>query len=129
MTVDRGNGTWFSVNSNSNPLFIYFETKSNGVCVKTENFTIQPCQSKFTFWKLKRNKNFGELIRIFQTSLNPKEIWLKLKRSLASRNFNSFSVSNLNLHPNQKLFHISHSIRVQSLVNFGAPEGGGVHNL
>jgi hypothetical protein len=86
--------------------------------VETENFANQPCQSKFTFRKVKRNKNFGEFIRIFQTSLNPKEIWLKFKSSLAYRNFNSFYVSNLNFLLKVKLFVIFHSIRVQSLVNF-----------
>jgi hypothetical protein len=97
MAVDHGNGTLFSVNSNSNPLFIYFQTKSNGARVETENFAMQPCLSQFTFWKVNTNHNIGEFLRNFQTSLSPKQIWLKFKSSIVSRNFNSFFVLNMNL--------------------------------
>jgi hypothetical protein len=33
--------------------------------METSDFTIQPCQSKFTIWKAKENKNFREFIRFF----------------------------------------------------------------
>jgi hypothetical protein len=42
--------------------------------METPDFAIQPCQSKFTFWKVKASKNFREFIRVFQTSLNPNKI-------------------------------------------------------
>jgi hypothetical protein len=32
------------LNSNSNLIFFYFQTKSNGACMETTNFTIQPYQ-------------------------------------------------------------------------------------
>jgi hypothetical protein len=38
--------------------------------METADFAIQPCQSKFTFWEAKANKNFGEFPRFFQTVLN-----------------------------------------------------------
>jgi hypothetical protein len=34
-------------------------------------FTTQPCQSKFTFWKVKANKNFGEFTIIFPSQFEP----------------------------------------------------------
>jgi hypothetical protein len=37
----------------------------------TSDFDIQPCHSKFTIWKAKANRNFGEFVRFFQISLNP----------------------------------------------------------
>jgi hypothetical protein len=43
-------------------------------------------------------------------------------------NFNSNYVVNLNLLPKGELFLISHSIRLQSLVHFGAKHSG-FHNL
>jgi hypothetical protein len=39
--------------------------------METSDFTIQPCQSKFTVWKHKANKNCGEFSRFFQTSWIP----------------------------------------------------------
>jgi hypothetical protein len=46
--------------------------------METANFTIQLCQSKFTFRKVKASKNFGEFIKFFQ-------IWLDLKFSSNSK--------------------------------------------
>jgi hypothetical protein len=37
--------------------------------METVDFAIQLCQSKFTFWKVKANKNFREFIRFFQIGL------------------------------------------------------------
>jgi hypothetical protein len=37
----------------------------------TLDFAIQPCKSKFTFWKLRENKNFREFNRFFQTGFSP----------------------------------------------------------
>jgi hypothetical protein len=90
--------------------------------METSDFAIQPCQSKFSIWKVKANKNFAEFIRFFQISLDSQKNWPKFKSSLASKNFSSNSVSNLNL------FLIFHSIILQSLVNFGALECG-FHNI
>jgi hypothetical protein len=67
--------------------------------METSDFAIQLCQSKFIFWKVKANKIFRKFIRFFQTGLDPQKIWSKFKRRFASRNFNSNSVSNLNLFP------------------------------
>jgi hypothetical protein len=39
--------------------------------METSDFFIQPCQSKFTFWKVRENKNFREFIRFLQTGLSP----------------------------------------------------------
>jgi hypothetical protein len=47
----------------------------------------------------------------------------QIQKQFTFQNFNSISGSNLNLLPKGKLFLIFHSIRLQSLVNFGAPEG------
>jgi hypothetical protein len=33
--------------------------------METANFTIQPCQSQFLFWKVKVNKNFKEFTKFF----------------------------------------------------------------
>jgi hypothetical protein len=38
--------------------------------METTNFAIQPSESKFTFWKVKENKNFSEFFKNFQTGLN-----------------------------------------------------------
>jgi hypothetical protein len=95
--------------------------------METTKFATQLYQSKFTFSKIKASKNFREFTRFFQC-LNLKQIQCKFIRNFASRNFNSNSVWNLNFLPNEKLFVIFHSIRFQSLVNFGAQEVG-FHNL
>jgi uncharacterized membrane protein len=86
--------------------------------MKTPDFAIQPCQSKFTFWKVKASKNFIEFTIVFQTSLNPKKL-AQIQESFASRNFKSNSISNLNLFPKGMLFPMFHYIGLQSLVNFG----------
>jgi hypothetical protein len=39
--------------------------------METLDFSIHPCQSKFTFGKVKANENFTEFISVFQRSLNP----------------------------------------------------------
>jgi hypothetical protein len=67
----KGNGASFSLNSHSNVLFFYFQTKSNGACMETSNLSIQPYQSKFILLKVKANKNFRKFIRFFQTCLDP----------------------------------------------------------
>jgi hypothetical protein len=51
-------------------IIFYFETKSNGTCMETSIFAIQPYQNKFTFSKVKANKNFREFIRFFWIGLN-----------------------------------------------------------
>jgi hypothetical protein len=39
--------------------------------METANFSIQLCQSKFTFWKVKTDKNFREFIRFFPNMFVP----------------------------------------------------------
>jgi hypothetical protein len=85
--------------------------------METLDFAIQPCQYKFTFWKVRANRNFQEFIRFFQTGCS------LFKSSFAVRNCNSIFVLNLNLFPKGKLFLIFHSIRLKSLVNCRAHEG------
>jgi hypothetical protein len=79
-----------SLNSNSNTLLFYFQTKSNGACIETANFAIQLRQSKFTFWKVKASKKFRKFTKFFQTCLKLKQIHCKFTSSFASRNCNSF---------------------------------------
>jgi hypothetical protein len=48
------------------------------------DFSIQPCQSKFTIWKVKVNRNFGEFVRFFRSSLTPNKFRSNLKAVLLS---------------------------------------------
>jgi hypothetical protein len=48
----------------------------------TSDFAIQPCQSKFTIWKFKANRNFGEFVRFFQINLSPNKFGSNLKAVL-----------------------------------------------
>jgi hypothetical protein len=45
----------------------------------TSDSAIYPSQSKFTIWNVKANRNFGEFVRFFQTSLNPNKFGSNLK--------------------------------------------------
>jgi hypothetical protein len=92
--------------------------------MQNANFSIQPCQSKFTFWKVMENKNFGEFIRFFPNRLAPPINLAQIQKQFDSRNCNSNYVSNLNFLPKGELFLISH---FTSLLIFGVPVS--LHNL
>jgi hypothetical protein len=39
--------------------------------METGNFAIQPCQSKFKFWKVRADKDFGGIYQIFPSMFGP----------------------------------------------------------
>jgi hypothetical protein len=51
--------------------YSFFQTKSNGASMETSEFAMQPCHSNFTLWEAKKNRDFGEFIRFYQTNLDP----------------------------------------------------------
>jgi hypothetical protein len=49
---------------------------------RQESYAKKRCQSKFTIWKFKANRNFGEFVRFFQTNLSPNKFGSNLKAVL-----------------------------------------------
>jgi hypothetical protein len=46
-----------------NPTFLLFSNQVIWSLYGTSIFAIEPCQSKFTIWKVRSNKTFGEFVR------------------------------------------------------------------